>query len=82
MKGRNQGRMNAVTCFPLQPFVPRMMSLNTVFFKEGLASLSQGLYKHNYVSLFFPQGKTQRPLMDTGSWGHSWLSPIAKLCIP
>lgn len=45
-EGRNQRRTDVVICFPLQPFVPRRMCLNTVLLKEGLASqLGLGITK-------------------------------------
>lgn len=67
-EGKRQGRMNTVTCFPLQPFVLRVMSLNSEFFKAG--QLESGNIKKNYFSLCFPQGKTPRSFMGTWRWGQ------------
>lgn len=57
-RGTEQGRMNTVTCFPLQPFVLTVMSLNSEFFKAG--QLGSGIappQKKKFFQSVFPPGK-------------------------
>lgn len=52
-----------MTCFPLQPFVLRVMSLNSEFFKAG--QLESGNIKKKLFQSVFPSGKDSQ-----GLYGH------------
>lgn len=63
---QRQGRMNTVTCFPLQPFVLRAMSLNSEFFKAGCFGSGITKKKKNISMCFFRKERLTGSLWALG----------------
>lgn len=74
--------MNTGTCFPLQPFVLGVMSLNSGFFEAG--QLESGIIIIKKILLFqsvLPPGSLTGPLWALGD-GNSGDEPYKKALYP
>lgn len=76
-EGKRQGRMSTVTCFPQQPFVLGVMSLNSGFFKAGL--LGSGIIlKEIIISVCVsPRESLTGPLWALGDGRAQQKSPVS-----